>query len=218
MKNLLSLFAAALLISSCNNSAKTSGEAGDVKNAAAGAASYTIDAAASSVRWEGAKITETVHYGLVSIAEGSLSVIDGTPDAGSFTIDMNSITNQDLADAEYNAKLIGHLKSADFFMTETFPTAKFEISSVAASTEAGSTHTFTGNLTIKDVTKSVSFPANVQVTDNALTATATIIINRNEWGIVWGGSLTEQGIKDYLQNNLIKDEISFQVNLKANKQ
>lgn len=218
MKNVLVLLAAALVISSCNNSAKTSGDAGEVKNTAEGAAVYTIDAANSSVRWEGAKITETVHYGLVSIAEGSLSLLDGTPDAGSFTIDMNSITNQDLADAEYNAKLVGHLKSADFFMTETFPTAKFEISSVAASTAAGSTHTVTGNLTIKDVTKSISFPATFEVSENALSASATITINRNEWGIVWGGSLTDQSIKDYLQNNLIKDEITFQVNLKANKQ
>lgn len=217
MKKVLVLFAAALTLAACNPSGKSAQDAGDVKSASEGAATYVVDAASSNVKWEGAKITETVHYGNVAISEGSLSFTDGNLEAGSFIIDMNSITNTDLADAEYNAKLVGHLKSGDFFMTETYPTAKFEITSVAAATEAGATHTISGNLTIKEVTKGISFPANVTLTETGAEASATFSINRNEWGVVWGGSLTEQGIKDYLQNNLIKDEITFEVALKATK-
>ena len=44
-----------------------------------------------------------------------------------FIIDMSTITNTDLEDAEYNAKLVNHLKSDDFFGVEKFPTAKLEI-------------------------------------------------------------------------------------------
>lgn len=217
MKKVLVLFAAALTLAACNPSAKTSQEAGDVKSASEGAATYAVDAAASSLKWEGAKITETVHYGKVAITEGSLSFTDGNLEAGNFVIDMNSITCDDLTDPEYNGKLVGHLKSADFFMVETFPTAKFEVTSVAAATEPGATHNISGNLTIKDVTKGITFPANVNLTETGVEANAKFTINRNEWGIVWGGTLTEQGIKDFLQNNLIKDEIAFEVALIATK-
>lgn len=217
MRNLLLIAAAATVLASCNPSSKSAGEAGAVKDASENAVSYVVDKSASSIRWEGAKITETVHYGQIALADGSLSVNDGNLDAGSFTIDMNTVTNEDLTDAEYNGKLIGHLKSADFFHTEAFPTAKFEITSVSPSTEAGATHSISGNLTIKDVTKGISFPASVNITDTELTANASFTINRNDWGVVWGGTLTDQSIKDYLQNNLIKDEIAFQIQLKANK-
>ncbi len=218
MKKLLFVFSAFIALTACNQAPKTAEEAKDVKTATTTATTFTVDKANSVVKWEGAKITETVHYGTVNISEGSLSVNNGQLEAGSFTLDMNSIVSNDLTEADGKLKLEGHLKSGDFFMTETYPTAKFEITSVAAAAGAdGTTHTISGNLTIKNITKGISFPATVSISESGVDAAAKFQINRNEWDVVWGGTKTEQSIKDFLQNNLIKDEIAFDVNIKAAK-
>lgn len=218
MKKVLYLFAAVVFFSACNQAPKTAEDAKDVKEAATEAVVFNVDNAATTLKWEGAKITETVHHGVVNVTDGMLAVKDGQLDAGNFTIDMNSIVCNDLTEDDGKLKLEGHLKSGDFFMTETYPTAKFEITGVEAAPSAdGTTHKISGNLTIKDVTKGISFPATVNITDASAAAMAKFQINRNEWGVVWGGTLTDQSIKDKLQNNLIKDEITFEVNLIANK-
>ena len=104
-------------------------------------------------------------------------------------------------------------------MVDTFPTASFEITSVEkleGSTEG--THTVKGNLTIKGQTHGITFPANITQTETGATATASIEINRNEWGIVWGGTQEpNQGVIDFLKNNLVQDMISFNVSLVASK-
>lgn len=213
MKKMVLVSAALIAFASCDNASNTT-EAGDA--AAATGATLSVDAAASSVNWEGAKLTETVHTGAISLTEGSLSVKEGKLEAGSFTLDMNSITSTDLTDTAMANKLVGHLKSADFFLTDSFPTAKFEITSVAAATSPDSAQ-ISGNLTIKGVTNGISFPAKVAVSDSTVDASARITFNRNDWGITWGGSKTDKSIMDMLKNNLIKDEISLNVNLKAKK-
>lgn len=219
MNKLIYAIAALFIMTSCGGGGnKTAQEAGEAATAGENAVVYTLDTDASSLRWEGAKITQTVHYGTVKIAEGSLSFDEGTLVAGNFVIDMNTIVCEDLDEASGKLKLEGHLKSGDFFMVESFPTAKFEITGAEAINDgSGATHRITGNLTIKDVTKGISFPALVSVGENSVSATARFEINRNEWGVVWGGSLTEQSVKDFLQNNLIKDTIAFDVNLVAAK-
>lgn len=213
MKKMVLVSAALIAFASCDNASNTT-EAGDA--ATATGATLSVDAAASSVNWEGAKMTETVHTGAISLTEGSLSVKDGKLEAGSFTLDMNTITSTDLTDTAMANKLIGHLKSADFFLTDSFPTAKFEITGVAAATSPDSAQ-ISGNLTIKGVTNGISFPAKVAVSDSTVDASARITFNRNDWGITWGGSKTDKSIMDMLKNNLIKDEISLNVNLKAKK-
>ncbi len=213
MKKLILAFSTLIFFAACTNAPKTAQEAQEVKSATESAHTFSVDLAASSVNWEGAKITQTVHHGIINISEGVLAVHNGELEAGSFVIDMNSIQDIDLEDEGYRAKLEGHLKSADFFDVESYPTARFEITEVEKN-EDGSTQ-ISGNLTIKDITKGISFPAMVSVSDSGVEASAAFQINRNEWDVVWGGSKTEQSIKEMLQNNLIKDEISFEVNIKT---
>jgi polyisoprenoid-binding protein YceI len=218
MKKILFIAVAGMMLVSCNQAPKTAQEAGEVSQATQEAVVYKVDVQNSVLNWTGAKITQTVHYGTVSITEGSLAFNGGQLEAGNFVIDMTSIVVSDLNEENGKLKLEGHLKSGDFFMTEQYPTAKFEVTGASELTGIeGATHTITGNLTIKDVTNGISFPANVSVMDGSATATAKFTINRNEWGVVWGGTKTEQGIKDFLQNNLIKDEIEFDVKLSAAK-
>ncbi|MDP2237492.1 MAG: YceI family protein [Bacteroidales bacterium] len=218
MKKIIYLLALPLFFAACGQAPKTAEEAGEVKQATKEAAVFTVDTEASILKWEGAKITETIHYGTVNISEGSLAFAGNQLEAGSFTVDMNSLVNLDLTEEKGKLKLEGHLKSGDFFQIENYPTAKFEIT--GAETIVGdesATHRISGNLTIKDVTNGISFPATVIVSESSVEANAKFEINRNEWGVLWGGTKTEQSVKDFLQNNLIKDMITFEVNLKANK-
>ena len=83
---------------------------------------------------------------------------------------MNTLTSEDLKDDKENqAKLDGHLKSGDFFEVEKFPTASFEITKVTPN-ETGDYNTLIdGNLTVKGVSKPISFNTNVVVKDGVAT-------------------------------------------------
>lgn len=216
MKAMIYLTAGVVLFSACKQSTEKAGEATEVKAASAEAVTYAIDNSASTVKWEGAKVVKDVHTGNVNIMEGTFSAKQGKLEAGSFTIDMKSITDTDIKDTAEANKLVGHLKSADFFHTDSFPTARFEISTVEAASTPDSAK-ITGNLTLKGITKSISFPAKVGVSDSTVDASARITINRNDWGVIWGGTQTDKKVKDMLKNNLIKDEITFDVALKGRK-
>jgi len=104
------------------------------------------------------------------------------------------------------AKLNGHLNSADFFDTEKYPKATFQSTNIQeGSTEAGMTHTVTGDLTMRGVTKSVTFPMKVQVTDERVTGEAEFAINRMDWNIAFPGA----------PDNLIQDKVVLTVKLVA---
>ena len=118
---------------------------------------------------------------------------------------MTSIDDVDMKDdAKMKAKLEGHLKSEDFFNVEKFPKATFEITTI---TEEGASANITGNLTIKDITKSVTFPAKITygADKKPVSATANFNINRQLWNITYPGQ----------PDNLIKDEINLDLNLIA---
>ena len=88
-----------------------------------GTITYTIDTKATTATWLGKKVTGQ-HTGAISIAKGAI-VSDGKSiTGGSFEFDMNSITNTDQTDKEWSDKLVGHLKSDEFFGVEKNPTAK----------------------------------------------------------------------------------------------
>lgn len=92
----------------------------------------------------------------------------------SIDIDTNSIATQ-------FEKLTTHLKSADFFETNEYPTAKF-VSTTITPAEGGAA-TVTGNLTLLAATKEITFPATVNITDQGLTLKAEFTIDRTEFGM-----------------------------------
>ena len=86
---------------------------------------FKADANSSIVNWKGFKPTGN-HYGTVELKSGSFTVKDKKITAGTFDIDMNSIKDLDMdADNEYNAKLVGHLKSDDFFWSKEISYGEF---------------------------------------------------------------------------------------------
>lgn len=195
MKNILTvLTAGALLMTACQNAPEADNATTSEEQVAATATgnNFTIDTNGSNVGWVGTK-TGGQHNGSFKVADGSLTVAEGNITGGNFTIDVTSLTVLDLQ-GEDKGKLEGHLKSGDFFLADSFPTAKFEITQVAPFDSAtttskltGATHTISGNLTLRGETKNVSFPAIVKVEGNQLSAVADFNIDRTNWGLSYKG-------------------------------
>ncbi len=183
---------------------------------------YTVDTQNSSLAWEGYKPTGT-HHGTVGLAGGVLQMQDGELVGGNFVIDMQSIRVADLQDPDRNAKLTGHLKSADFFDVEKFPTARFEITEVRPVTEADTsavtgsgslipTHVIAGNLIMKGISKNIAFNARIDADENRLTAaTDQFFIDRVDWNVQY----RSKTLFDNLKDNFINDEIGVVVSLQA---
>lgn len=202
------------LVASCKNdktkAAKT-GEAVDTKAAPTAAAkSYSVTS--GTINWTGAKLAYD-HKGTLNVESGVFSAEGNKIKSGDFVIDMASLANTDLAgDAGKQAKLEGHLKSADFFDVEKFPKATFSITSVADADTDESNTMITGNLTMKGVSKSVTFPALVVAKeDGTLTAISDKFkINRTDWGIKYGS-----GITGAVADEAISDDFVLQISLEA---
>lgn len=170
--------------------------------------SFKVDASKSKVEWLAKKVTGQ-HNGVVTLQNGSLVVADGKISGGSFVVNMNSIECLDLT-GEWNQKLVGHLKSDDFFSVANNPESKFEITKVV---EKDGNTTIEGNLTIKGITKPISFPASVSKKGNVIVAIATIKIDRTKYDIKYGSKSFIEGIGD----KAIDDDFELKVNLVATK-
>ena len=219
MKKITLFISAVITLTACNNAPEADKAAitdTQVVATAQGTA-YGIDST-TVVTWTGAKPTGT-HAGTFKVVDGALVVNDNKLSGGGFTIDVNSLNNIDLAsDAENKGKLEGHLKSADFFDVEKHPTAKFEITSVepyvadanVKTLTKDATHLIKGNLTLKDSTKNISFPANVVITGTSATANADFNIDRTLWGMNYKGPNNPQ---DWVINK----EVNIKLALSATK-
>jgi polyisoprenoid-binding protein YceI len=150
----------------------------------------------SAITWEGSKVTGR-HEGGFHVFDGEINLVNDDPTASSVsvTIDTTSLW----ADSD---RLTGHLKSADFFEVETFPTATFTSTSIEA---AESGYTVTGNLDLHGVEKSISFPAEIDVTAADVSVDASFAIKRFDFGIVYPGKT----------DDLIRDEVAITLDLRS---
>lgn len=207
----LALIASMSLLTACNGGAAEATDAENAAEANAGAVSYAVNTGESNITWMGSKLAYG-HTGTIKLSEGSLAVENGLITAGNFIVDMKTMEETGQPDAEKAAKLIGHLSSPDFFDVEKYPTSKFEITGSSANATDSTTHTIKGNLTIKDVTKNIEFPAKVTIEGDNLTAVAGFVINRNDWGVTYGS-----GLSGAIGDNIIGDNIAYTVSLKGSK-
>lgn len=160
----------------------------------------TVDTKSSFINWTGKKVVGS-HTGTIKLKDGSLTFTDGKLTGGSFAIDMASMENTDMKGGGA-AKLMGHLKSDDFFGTATHPTSSLTITKVTA-TDSG--YDIMGDLTIKGITKPVSFTA----TAGQYLANADIKVDRTAYGIKYGSG----SFFDNLGDKAIDNEFSLNVNL-----
>lgn len=165
---------------------------------------YKVDTESSQVMWQGSKplVTNYFDQGTIKISGGELKVAGGAISGGTFTIDMNSITASKTGKGSGEDGLSKHLKSADFFDVAVHPTSTFTVTNVNG-------NNITGDLTIKGVTKSITFPATISESGSKVTAIAKIEINRAEFNVRYGsGTFFEN-----LGNNLISDTFDVDLNL-----
>jgi polyisoprenoid-binding protein YceI len=169
-----------------------------------------VDTTASSIVWTGYKVTGK-HTGTVKIKNGDLQMENGKLTGGSFEIDMTSITCTDL-EGEWAGKLVGHLKSDDFFGTAKYATSKFVITRALPQDTKGN-YKILGDLTIKETTKPVKFMATVTENGGMVTATGKITVDRSEYNVKYGSGSFFDGLGD----KTIYDEFDMQISLTAKK-
>ena len=156
----------------------------------------------SIVKWTGNKITGS-HNGEIKIKSGYLEIKDGTITSGKIEMDMNSITNKDLTDAEYNQKLVGHLKSDDFFGAEKFPTSTFEVSKASKFKDGKAT--VSGKITIKGKTENITF----EVFQKGNVYTAQLNVDRSKFDVRYGS----KSFFDDLGDKIIDDIFILDIKL-----
>ena len=231
MKNYNLIFSPGILLSllaACTNApdaekAKTT-EAKEVS--AATGETWKVDTTESKIEWVATKVSG-YHTGTVNIKSGELNIQDGKPTGGNFVLDMTSmiVSGPPGNDEKSNNKLLAHLKSPDFFEVSAHPIATFVITSISPfsgtikdTTDprqesiskykvADPTHTVSGNLTIRGITKNIEFPASIVVSNNSANAIAKFNVDRRQWNIVYPGK----------PDDLIRNDIHLGISLKAGK-
>ena len=169
------------------------------------AATQKVDVTKSTVNWTGKKVTGE-HHGTIAIKEGNLDVVKGKVTGGKVVIDMQSIVDLDLTDAGYNAKLVGHLKSDDFFSVASFPTAELVVTFVESNENS---LTFTGNLTIKGITNPATFTATSSRDGKNTTYKGTLTIDRSKYNVRYGS----KSFFNNLGDKVIYDEFTLDFSL-----
>ena len=201
---------------SCKNK-ENSAEVNEVQEVAesSAATTYTLDTDASVIDWKGSKPTGT-HNGTVQLAEGIVDIKDNSVAAGSFVIDMTSITDLDL-EGDMKENLEAHLKGTvegkegDFFNVTKYPTASFEITSI---NETEGKTMVSGNLTMKEKTHNVTFPATISMNGNTMELKSeTFSIDRTLWDVNFGS----KSVFDNLGDKFISDEIELTISVVASK-
>ncbi len=210
-KRLLYSITFSLVLITLSTSRVIAKENSDPKATTSVVKSIDINTEKSTIDWIGKKVLGQ-HSGKVKIQSGTVNAKNGVLGGGSLIIDMTSIICEDLSDADYNKKLIGHLNSTDFFNVAAFPTATLKITKVLKLTNKPNTYNLTADLTIKGITNSITLPATFKAVGGNFEGSAKITIDRTLWDIKYGSSNFFEGLGD----KAIKNEIELNVNLAFN--
>ncbi len=156
---------------------------------------------ASKVTWKAYKVTGS-HTGTIDLKSGAL-IFDGDKlTGGEFVVDMPTLISTDL-EGDSKGKLEGHLKSDDFFGVDNHAASNLVFTNVSSSGK--NSYEVTGDLTIKGITKAVTFDVSIYGSK----ATATLKVDRTNYGVKYGsGSFFEN-----LGDKTIYDEFDLVVDL-----
>jgi len=195
----------------------------------------SIDSLMSIITWIGSKPTGK-HNGIINISHGEVAIQDDTIAGGSVQIDLTSIQVMDL-DTAGNSKLTKHLLSDDFFDAQNHPTGTFEMTGltdydstqivtkeefVTENTPAqlkafmvkNPTHLISGNLTLRGVTKNITFPAEVKITPSKIKIEAKFNIDRTDWNLSYN---SEAKAVDKAKDKFIYNTVNVGFLVEANR-
>lgn len=158
---------------------------------------YAFSNSDSKIEWTGAKVS-LKHDGSFQKFTGSINAVAGDPTKSSVKVEIDTASVTTSPD-----RLVGHLKTADFFDVEKFPKATFESTTIAS--RGASEYTITGNLDLHGVKKSISFPATIREEAGGAMVDATFSINRKDFGIVYPGK----------PDDLIADDVVIRLAIRA---
>lgn len=142
----------------------------------------------SEIRWKAFKTLKTdalSHYGTIKLKSGNVIFKNNELVGGSFIIDMKDIDAEDMkSDKKMKLMLENHLRSDDFFDVAKYPISTFKITSTKKNNNKTFTYIVAGDLTIKGVTKKISFPVSViKIGDNVKITSAKFSFNRKNFGL-----------------------------------
>jgi polyisoprenoid-binding protein YceI len=170
---------------------------------------YTVDPAHSRFGFVARHAMVTKVRGAFNEFEGK-AVIDGVNPANSSVEVALAVASVDTRNAQRDE----HLRNNDFLDAATYPSITFK--STAIKHVAGDEFEVTGDLTIKDVTKSVSIPLELTgaATDpfgnNRIGLEGSVVINRKDWGVSWNAALETGGV-------LVSEKITLEFEISAIK-
>ena len=174
---------------------------------------YILDFNKSTINWKATKVTGAGHEGTIRVSSGVMNVA-GKSINGKVKVDMNGIVCTDLQDAGKNAYLLNHLKGEDFFNTVKFPDAIFETTKITeAKGNDGTTHRVEGNLTIKGITKPVSFSAKITGGNGQIFIVGDLKVDRTQFDVKYGST----SFFDNLGDNAINNDFTLKFSLVGNK-
>lgn len=181
---------------------------------AATGTSFVVDTARSYVKFTGNGVGKN-HPGTFKLNYGAVAVDNDSLSGGTFVINVNSM-QMEQRDPGIKEKLRPHLLSGDFFDAAKFGTATFEVTNVMPwkpnegdkSLVEGANFSISGNLTLKDVTKNITFPAKVDLDGNTLKAKANFDIDRTQWQMNYGNDKT-------LGDKFISETVNIELHLEA---
>ncbi len=217
-KTILMTFALLAFLSSCSNNGNKA-ETQDAQKVEvtenSATTSFNTIAAGSHLNWRASHLGGMQkRFGTVNLKSANAKVNNGKLSNATVLIDMNTLVVKSFPEgAPQGPKLTGHLKSADFFNAATYPTAKFELTKLTPA-QGDYNSTVTGNLTILDITKSITFKANINITgDKVSIKSEDFSVDRKDWGLTYHTEGTPNVPTDYL----IADDIGFTIDVTLTK-
>lgn len=207
----LAILALSIFLTACENPAANKARA--ITSTASSAAANTRRPVASAkgdslavtpenskVLFTGSKVTGK-HDGGFDKFSGVIEFVNGKPEESRVYIDIDA--GSVFTDA---GGLTEHLQTGDFFDVKKFPKASFSSTKIIPDTANGANaYTVTGDLELRGVRKSVTFPATIAVTPADVAVNSEFSINRKDFGILYAGKA----------DDLIRDDVVIKLDLKT---
>ncbi len=171
-----------------------------------------LDLERSTLQWTGRNLLNK-HTGTLGLSAGCLSFSKGTLTGGDMTLDWDSLQCEDLAGTELHDVLMHHLKDHDFFDVGAFPAPEIALTSarpLPGGTDGAPTLELTADLTMKGVTRPVTFPVTTGVDpDGGFALNGHLEFDRTDWNVRYGSGKLFRN----LGMHLVNDRIELGVNL-----
>ncbi len=218
MKSTLFLLSTLFVIVSCDNAPQgdTTVITDEKQVTSAAGETFAVDTTNSRIRFIGYGVGKN-HPGTFHLSSGQVVVANNTVTGGEFNINIRSL-DLEQKESMFQNKLKPHLLSGDFFDADNFNSARFEITNVQTyqpnsndtSIVDGANFTVSGNFTLRNTTKNISFPAHIELDGSTLKAVGNFDIDRTQWQINYRNDKT-------LGDKFISEKVNIELDLRANK-